>query len=104
MRFVVWLVLLSVASFCTGCPSDRCDGEYRSCEVDDQCWPAFLPPGRCLDDHETGRICALYFSGCPTQLRWSDCGGANGKKSSWAGRCVRPEFISGDGGDGGSVD
>ena len=96
MRATCFLALVLAA-----CGSaDYCDEMYTSCEVDEDCQPGPLPPGKCLDDRSVGRICALYFYSCPTKLRWSECAGMNGIRSPWAGRCVRPEFLP----DGGSDD
>jgi hypothetical protein len=89
-RTILFLVVVALPACNDPCPS----GVF-GCEVDEQCGPGALPPGRCLDDHESGKVCAFYFHICPTKLQWMYCAGANGKRSSWAGRCVRPEFIPG---------
>jgi len=88
-----------LALWLLGCErEDSCYGRYFSCIDDEDCAPGNLPPGKCLDDRETGRICALYFYNCPTMLQWDECAGAGDRKSSWAGRCVRPEFLPDAGG------
>ena len=78
---------------------DFCDW-YATCVDDDDCHPPTQPRGKCLNDGVVGQICGIYHDSCPTKLRWYECGGTNGKKSPWAGRCVRVEFLT----DGGSTD
>ena len=95
------IVMIGMWLFFAACyADDRCGGDYGGCTNDEQCHLNNAPYGRCLDDHETGRICAFYWFTCPTKLQWAECGGAPGHKSSWAGRCVRPEFL----GDAGMKD
>ena len=87
------LLLLTVTALALlGC-NDPCHGLILNCGEDWQCHYGGLPPGLCLDDRATGRICAVYFDGCPTKLKWEECGGVNGVRSPWAARCVRPEFL-----------
>ena len=94
--------LIALLLLAAACERPACDYGVFSCELDEECHLYGRPPGRCLDDHETGRICAVYFDTCPTKLQWDYCGGTNGNRSSWAGRCVRPEFIPGY--DAGALD
>jgi len=87
--------MVALVIIASGCQNPACDNGVYSCELDEECQFGGQPPGRCLDDHETGKVCALYFYTCPTKLQWDYCAGRNDKRSSWAGRCVRPEFIPG---------
>jgi hypothetical protein len=96
VRMAALMVVLLVAA---GCVRDRCY-KYYSCNRHSQCRTPQLPPGLCLDDRETGFVCAYYFDVCPTKLEWDECGGNGDRKSSWAGRCVRPEYIPDLGTDG----
>ena len=97
---LVTLALTLLVVTCAGCVRDPCEDRYFSCTNDRQCHPPELPPGYCLDDGETGKICADYFDNCPTHYRWRECAGTNGKHSSWAGRCVRPWQLPDLGTDG----
>ena len=93
-RTTVWLLPLACLSALAGCFSeDGCDGHYTSCEVDEECQGAGLPPGRCLDDRATGRVCGFYYDICPTKLRWYACAGNGETKSPLADYCVRPEYL-----------
>ena len=85
------LLLLLMAPACE--KEDRCAGIYRSCTEDEDCELATAPGARCLDDRETGYVCVYYLATCPTMLQWAQCAGKDDRKSSWAGRCVRPEFL-----------
>ena len=95
MRRLLVLVALPVLWLVSGCePSDElCPDVYLTCDDDRDCEQVTTPYAKCLDDHDVGRVCARYFLTCPTMLRWNDCAGSNGRRSVWAGRCVRPEFL-----------
>ena len=92
-----WLILpLLIATLpASGCLIQRCVNHY-DCQVDEECGYGGRPIGRCLDDHVTGFICAYYFEGCPTNLKWNECGGKQDTDiaSPLADYCVRPEYIT----------
>ena len=98
-RALAWLLSLACVAMLAGCPEDSCDGHYTSCTIDDECQRAGLPPGKCLDDRATGRVCGFYYEACPTKLRWYRCGGNGDKKSPLADYCVRPEYLPDMGAD-----
>ena len=95
MRRLPWMLLVAGLAPAAACGDEieGCPYGIFSCTDDDDCYPAPLPRGKCLDDHAGARICGLYFETCPTKLRFANCGGTNGKLSPWAGRCVRPELL-----------
>ena len=60
-----WAVAVVAIVGMTGCGGaiDLCEDIYETCEIDEDCNSAALPPGLCIDDRSVGRICAVTLGG-----------------------------------------